>query len=136
MLLQGGPFGRKNNHFFLRKQKFASEFFCPWHNVSTQKEHLFLQDLWQVYQNRSERHLTVFCINPNDLALLFLTSIRNFQTGFFANGPHSHYLRDLQITSGQSQKCQSKYLLLQFQDCLYFTPLPCMPCPIENETNR
>ena len=35
------PFGRKNNHFFLRKQKFASEFFCPWHNVSTQKEHIF-----------------------------------------------------------------------------------------------
>ena len=29
------------NHFFLRKQKFASEFFCPWHNVSTQKEHIF-----------------------------------------------------------------------------------------------
>ena len=35
------PFGRKNNHFFLGKQKFASEFFCPWHNVSTQKEHIF-----------------------------------------------------------------------------------------------
>ena len=33
--------GRKNNHFFLRKQKFTSEFFCPWHNVSTQKEHIF-----------------------------------------------------------------------------------------------
>jgi hypothetical protein len=28
--------------FFLRKQKFASEFFCPWHNVSSQKEHIFL----------------------------------------------------------------------------------------------
>jgi hypothetical protein len=27
--------------FFLRKQKFASEFFCPWHNVSSQKEHIF-----------------------------------------------------------------------------------------------
>ena len=26
--------------FFLGKQKFASEFFCPWHNVSTQKEHI------------------------------------------------------------------------------------------------
>ena len=38
------PFGRKNNHFFLGKQKFASEFFCPWHNVSSQKEHTF--DLW------------------------------------------------------------------------------------------
>ena len=36
------PFGRKNNHFFLRKQKFTSEFFCPWHKVSTQKEHIFL----------------------------------------------------------------------------------------------
>ena len=24
---------------------------------------LFLQDLWQVYQNRSECHLTVFCID-------------------------------------------------------------------------
>ena len=36
------PFGRKNNHFFLGKQKFASEFFCPWHKVSTQKEHIFL----------------------------------------------------------------------------------------------
>ena len=35
------PFGRKNNHFFLGKQKFASEFFCPWHKVSTQKEHIF-----------------------------------------------------------------------------------------------
>jgi hypothetical protein len=34
------PYGRKNNHFFLRKQKFASEFFCPWHNVSSQKEHI------------------------------------------------------------------------------------------------
>ena len=34
------PFGRKNNHFFLGKQKFASEFFCPWHKVSTQKEHI------------------------------------------------------------------------------------------------
>ena len=28
----------------LGKQKFASEFFCPWHNVSSQKEHTF--DLW------------------------------------------------------------------------------------------
>ena len=36
------PFGRKKQPFFLRKQKFASEFFCPWHNVSTQKEHIFL----------------------------------------------------------------------------------------------
>ena len=36
------PFGRKNNHFFLGKQKFASEFFCPWHKVSTQKEHIYL----------------------------------------------------------------------------------------------
>ena len=35
------PYGRKNNHFFLRKQKFASEFFCPWHNVSTKEEHIF-----------------------------------------------------------------------------------------------
>ena len=35
------PFGRKNNHFFLGKQKFTSEFFCPWHKVSTQKEHTF-----------------------------------------------------------------------------------------------
>ena len=35
------PFGQKNNHFFLWKQKFTSEFFCPWHNVSTQKEHIF-----------------------------------------------------------------------------------------------
>jgi hypothetical protein len=33
-------FPLKNNHFFLGKQKFASEFFCPWHNVSTQKEHI------------------------------------------------------------------------------------------------
>ena len=39
------PFGRKNNHFFLGKQKFASEFFCPWHKVSTQKEHIFLISL-------------------------------------------------------------------------------------------
>ena len=36
------PSVEKNNHFFLGKQKFASEFFCPWHNVSTQKEHIFL----------------------------------------------------------------------------------------------
>ena len=28
----------------LGKQKFASEFFCPWHNVSTQKEHIFYPD--------------------------------------------------------------------------------------------
>ena len=35
------PFGRKKQPFFLRKQKFASEFFCPWHNVSSQKEHIF-----------------------------------------------------------------------------------------------
>ena len=34
------PFGRKKQPFFLRKQKFASEFFCPWHNVSSQKEHI------------------------------------------------------------------------------------------------
>ena len=40
------PFGQKNNHFFLRKQKFASEFFCPWHNVSTQKEHIFPPTIW------------------------------------------------------------------------------------------
>jgi hypothetical protein len=33
------PHGRKKQPFFLRKQKFASEFFCPWHNVSSQKEH-------------------------------------------------------------------------------------------------
>ena len=36
---------------------------------------LFLQDLQQVYQNRSKRHLTVFCIDPNELALLFIASI-------------------------------------------------------------
>jgi hypothetical protein len=35
------PYGRKKQPFFLRKQKFASEFFCPWHNVSSQKEHIF-----------------------------------------------------------------------------------------------
>ena len=35
------PFGRKKEPFFLRKQKFASEFFCPCHNVSSQKEHIF-----------------------------------------------------------------------------------------------
>ena len=28
----------------LGKQKFPSEFFCPWHNVSSQKEHIF--NLW------------------------------------------------------------------------------------------
>ena len=28
--------------FFLRKQKFASEFFCTWHNVSSQKEHTYI----------------------------------------------------------------------------------------------
>ena len=26
-------------------------------------------------QNRSERHLTVFCIDPNDLTLLFIMTI-------------------------------------------------------------
>jgi hypothetical protein len=31
----------REEHFFLRKQKFASEFFCPWHSVSSQKEHIF-----------------------------------------------------------------------------------------------
>ena len=35
------PFGRKKQPFFLRKQKFASEFFCTWHNVSSQEEHIF-----------------------------------------------------------------------------------------------
>ena len=84
-----------------------------------------------------EHHLTVFCINPNDLALLFLTSIWNFKTGFFANGPHSHYLLDLQITYLWPKSKMSKQIFtLQFQDCLDFTPLPCMQCPIENETNR
>ena len=36
---------------------------------------LFLQDLRQVYQNRSKRHLMVFRIDPNGLTLLFITSI-------------------------------------------------------------
>ena len=36
---------------------------------------LFFQDLWQMYQNWLERHLTVFCIDPNGLALLFIMSI-------------------------------------------------------------
>ena len=35
-------------------------------------KYLFLQDIQQVYQNRSECHLTVFCIDPNDLDLLFI----------------------------------------------------------------
>jgi hypothetical protein len=35
------PTVEKKQPFFLRKQKFASEFFCPWHNVSSQKEHIF-----------------------------------------------------------------------------------------------
>ena len=32
------PLGWKT--LYLGKQKFASEFFCPWHRVSTQKEHI------------------------------------------------------------------------------------------------
>ena len=35
-------------------------------------KYLFLQDLRQVYQKQSKRHLTVFWINPNDLGLLFI----------------------------------------------------------------
>jgi len=37
------PCSRKKQPFFLRKQNVASEFFCPWHNVSSQKEHIFLK---------------------------------------------------------------------------------------------
>ena len=43
------PCGRKKQPFFLRKQKFASEFFCPWHNVSSQKEHIFFFQTWWVF---------------------------------------------------------------------------------------
>ena len=32
----------------------------------------------QLYKNRLERHLTVFGINPNDLTLLFITSMPLF----------------------------------------------------------
>ena len=33
---------------------------------------------------KSERHLTVFCIDPNDLALLFITNVNmQISTGFY-----------------------------------------------------
>jgi hypothetical protein len=47
-------FSRKKKPFFLRKQKFASEFFCTWHNVSSQKEHIFL---FLAKQSRQSREL-------------------------------------------------------------------------------
>ena len=38
---------------------------------------IFLQDLRQVYQNRLERHLTIFLIDWSDLALFFITSMKS-----------------------------------------------------------
>ena len=47
------PFGRKKQPFFLRKQKFASEFFCTWHNVSSQEEHIFFT-MFSIFRGLSE----------------------------------------------------------------------------------
>ena len=53
---------------------------CISDHLTRLSKKLLHQDLQQVYQNWSERHLTVFCINPNDLALLFITSISVWQS--------------------------------------------------------
>ena len=53
---------------------------CISHHLTRGSKQLFLQDLQQVYQNRLEHHLTVFCIDPNDLALLFIMSIHKSST--------------------------------------------------------
>ena len=54
---------------------------CISYHLTRRYKYLFLQDLQQLCQNQSEHHLTVFCINPNDLALLFIiTSIPVLQS--------------------------------------------------------
>ena len=58
------------NLFFLRKQKFASGFFCTWHNVSSQKEHIFFfgwKDMVEVFEE-----LVNSIIDPNWHFLRFL----------------------------------------------------------------
>ena len=42
----------------------------------------YIEDLWPVYRNQSERHLTLFCMNPGDLALLFITSIGTMRQSY------------------------------------------------------
>ena len=73
---------------FENKKNSCLQFSCPYpsnerlflHQNRPSKLHqlpydqrVILQDLRQVYQNRLDRCLTVFCIDPNDLALLFIT---------------------------------------------------------------
>ena len=48
---------------------------CISYHLTKGSKYLFLQNLWQVYQNQSEFHLTIFCIDLNDLFLLFITSM-------------------------------------------------------------
>jgi hypothetical protein len=55
------PFGRKKQTFFLRKQNFASEFFCPWHNVSSKKEHIF-QTVANLRSDNEKKLEMVFCL--------------------------------------------------------------------------
>ena len=71
------PFGRKNNHFFLGKQKFASEFFCPWHKVSTQKEHIFWfnEKLAYCQPEYTRLEYTALWITSSHVGICLVTSI-------------------------------------------------------------
>ena len=95
------PFDWKKQPFFLRKQKFASQFFCPWHNVSSQKEHIFphpvldhrweclpltnfgLQPYSEVPNRRADRNKRAGLEKSATLLAYLLSKLINEQGGIF-----------------------------------------------------
>ena len=70
----------------------------------TRESKQFLQDLRQVYQNQLECHLTEFCIDSNDLALLFIMSITYLKFGVSLRGIPFRY----QVKLGLGTACTSQ----------------------------
>ena len=55
---------------------------CISYHLTRGSKYLFLQDLWQVYQNRSERHLMVFCIDRTTKACYDYIRIFGFSISY------------------------------------------------------
>ena len=55
---------------------------CISYHLTRGSKYLFLQDLWQVYQNRSECHLMVFCIDRTTKACYDYIRIFGFSVSY------------------------------------------------------
>ena len=99
----------KKKTFFLREQKFASEFFCPWHNVSSQKEHILFRSL--------EKEQDKYILMGFRLSLVFL-------------GNRWHYLRALR----QKQKINNSFSHYGSEFSNFVQKLGMLPYPLQRLT--